>query len=803
MKRTKFRRALLALLLAVTMLLPAVPAVRAANEGKCKVCGTTCTQIILKQANCHEQGVVEYICVNSKCAAYKESILEKTEIDPSNHDSICSDNGDGLTHTAHCIYHPDYKNDKEEHTFVNGYCTKCAAADYSQAVIVIEDEVEMYADLNDTQVQLSVGKVAIMVGNVDITRNYTISYSWADSTGKVVGTGETYLLPANATAKETDLIYGCYVMAMPKSGSVGKHITASCMVTVHVRDMITASAIVGSRDEAFSLGQTNAATTVSVFEQIYRSVYEGSEGTPLYVVFDTPPTSEIGQMMVDNSRYYFAAQEGQKKLSDVKFYPFETAMGTYTIGFTVYDNKGKAFTGMLTITVERELASLDVAYYAQQGEAVSLDSDDFISFWKEKYPLGTLKQVLLRQLPDIAEGVFYYNYSGASAVNTVLKSTDILHTVLSSSDQYLIDGVTFIPAGKFTGQIVVPFDMYGMTELGHFMMESGELSIFINAGAVGEINISMTNGTAKKLSADDFLAVYRSVTGKTDGSFSIKLLDVPVNGALYADYTESKHDTALTAKNVSDYTFYYKSDLSREIGDLTYVSNKSNKTLTDTLRYLACDEKGGFLYMGEIVFTCKSSVVTYTKSFTDVKKSDWFYTYVMDLAEAGVIDGFEEIVDGKIVYSYRPRNPEPSKTENDHLYQVTYAQALKLIMLAVGYDEQAKTGKHWASGYLDKAIEDSLISNVLTESRLDDPISRNMVAQIAARAMKLPKSARTESPFKDVSMDSVYAPYILALYDAEIITGSEENGELVYKGTTRINRAEMATIVWRIYNYKA
>lgn len=790
MKKRKLMRSLLTLLMAVVMLLPAVPVVRAASDGKCAVCETACTQIVLKQANCHEQGVVEYICVNSRCSAYKASVLEKTDIDPNNHDTICTDNGDGQTHTAHCIYHPDYKNDSEVHSFVNGYCAKCAAADYSQAVIDIAEEIELYADLNDSQMKLSVGQIAILVGNVDVTRNYTISYSWADSTGRVVGTGETYTLPASATAKEGDLIYACYVMAMPKSGSVGKHITASCMVTVHVRDMIAANAVVGSRDTFFTLGQTNAATTVSVYEQIYRAIYDGSDGYPSYVVFGALPESDVGQLVVGDGKYYFTAQSGQQSLSDIKFYPYENGRGTYVVSFTAYDTKGKAFSGMLTITVEREMGSLDVSYFAQSGEAVQLDSADFISFWLEKHPRGTLRQVQFRQLPTAAEGVFYYNYSAAAATNTVLKNTDVLHTILSNVNQYLIDGVTFLPASKFAGQVVVPFDMYGLSELGQTVMLSGELSIFINAGKVTDINVAMTNGTAKQFSSGDFLAVYRSVTGKTDGNFSVKLLDVPQNGALYTDYTGSARDVALTAATISDYTFYYTSNLSREIDDLTYVSTKSNKTLTDTLRYIVCDDKGEFLYMGAIVFTCKSAVVTYTKSFVDVKKSDWFYTYVMDLAENGVINGFEEKVNGETISSYKPQD------------NVTYAQALKLIMLAVGYTEQAPTTGHWASGYLKKAIEDELISNVLTESRLDDQISRNMVAQIAARAMKLPKSTRTESPFSDVAMNSVYTPYILSLYDAEIITGSEENGELLFKGTTKITRAEMATIVWRINNYE-
>lgn len=786
MKKRTMRRSILAMLLALTLLLPTVPVVHAAHDDKCEVCGTVCTQIVLKQANCHEQGVIEYICVNSKCQAYKVSVLEKTDIDPNNHDAICHDNEDGLTHTAHCIYHPEYKNDKEAHVFVNAYCAKCAAADYSQATIAMDNEVTIYADLNDLQTQLSVGKVAIMVGSVDITRNYTISYSWADSTGKVVGTGETYQLPANVTAQEGDTVYGCYVMAMPKSSSVGKHITASCMVTVRVRDMVSANAIVGNKDTDFTLGSTNATTTVSVWDQLHQAIYNGSTGYPSYIVFESAPKTEVGQLIVDGNKYYFNAKSGQNKLSDVKFIPESSGSGIYTVSFSAYDDQGKVFPGVLTIIVERELGSLDVAYFTEQGEPISLNSDDFADFWLEKNPGGVLKQLYLKQLPDSSEGTFYYNYNPASNNNTPLRQSDLLHLVLSHNNQYIIDGVTFVPAGKFSGQLIIPFDMYGLTSGGFYVQESGELSIFVNSGVVDNIEISMTNGTAQTFPADDFRTVYQTVTGRTDDAFSIKLLDVPENGALYVDYTSTANNKALTADTISDYTFYWHNEFSREIADLTYVSNKSNKTLTDTLRYIACDDKGEFLYMGEVVFTCKSAVVVYTKSFTDVKKENWFYTYVMDLAEEGVIDGFEEKVDGKTVFSYRPQQ------------NVTYAQALKLIMLAVGYPTQDPTTKHWASGYLQKAIDEQLISSVLTESRLDDQISRNMVAQIAARAMKLPKSTRTESPLKDVSMTSVYTPYILSLYDAGIIEG-DQNGN--FNGTDKITRAEMATIVWRINNY--
>lgn len=787
MKRFKFRRSVLAVLLAVAMLLPTMPLVRAASDATCDTCGRPCSQIVLKQANCHEQGVVENICVNKDCAAYNKSVLKKTDIDPANHDTICTDNGDGLTHTAHCRYHADYKNVKEDHIFVNGYCSKCAAADYSQAVIVMTDELELYVDLGSNDSSLSIGKVAVMVGNVDITKNYIISYSWVDSNGTVVCTDESYRLPVSVTAQAGDHIYGCFVMALPKSGTAGKYITASCTVNVYVRDMITVSAVVGSKDAPFRLDQTNSATTASILQQIYQAVYQSSDTYPSHVVFGEKPKSDVGELLVGTENYYFTAKDKQLKLSDVTFVPSDESSGSYSISFTAYDNKGQSFPGMLTIVVERDLGTLDVAYFVQQSEPVSLSSADFSAYWQKKYPGGALKTLCFSKLPEASEGILYYNYNPYSGTNTIVKDTDLFFTVLSNATQYLIDGLCFVPAAKFTGLVSIPFDVYGLRADGFYVQESGTLSIFITSGEVVDVTYNLKPGEKLTLSAADLLAVYRIATGSTSSNFSIKLLDVPEYGTMYIDYTGTVRDKALTAADVSDYTFYYSSDLSREIEDLTYVAPKLDKKATDTLRYLVCDDKGEFVYIGELSFATEKPAPVYTKSFPDVKATDWFYTYVMDLAEAGVINGFEEKVDGVTVTSYKPQD------------NVTYAQALKLIMLAVGYEEQAPTGKHWASGYLTKAQEDALISTVLTEARLDEQISRNMIAQIAARAMDLPKSTRTESPLKDVAMNGVYTPYILSLYDAGIITGDDNN---MYNGTNKITRAEMATIVWRIMNYE-
>lgn len=166
--------------------------------------------------------------------------------------------------------------------------------------------------------------------------------------------------------------------------------------------------------------------------------------------------------------------------------------------------------------------------------------------------------------------------------------------------------------------------------------------------------------------------------------------------------------------------------------------------------------------------------------YLDMKqdRSDWYYLYVRDLSIAGVVNGFPG-------YVFQP--------EDD----VTWGQALKLIMLATGYEVQEPTDSHWASGYLTKAEADGLVS-ASQEVDLDDPITRLDVAKIAAKALKL-ESVSIKSPFIDTS-----AMPVLELYVAKIVEGSfNTNGERQFLPDDPISRAEITTIIWRINNYTA
>ena len=159
-------------------------------------------------------------------------------------------------------------------------------------------------------------------------------------------------------------------------------------------------------------------------------------------------------------------------------------------------------------------------------------------------------------------------------------------------------------------------------------------------------------------------------------------------------------------------------------------------------------------------------------------RSDWYYTYVRDLSIAKVIDGYPG-------YIFQPKG------------EVTWGAALKLIMLATGYDAQTPTGTHWASGYLTKALADGLVTED-QKINLDAPLTRLEYARVAYKALGL-KESKIATPFSDTDDTAV-----LALYEAKIVEGTEmSDGTRQFAPNDNITRAQISTVIWRINNYRA
>lgn len=157
--------------------------------------------------------------------------------------------------------------------------------------------------------------------------------------------------------------------------------------------------------------------------------------------------------------------------------------------------------------------------------------------------------------------------------------------------------------------------------------------------------------------------------------------------------------------------------------------------------------------------------------FTDLNSNQWHYSYINDLFNSGIINGYE---DGM----FRPDR------------SVSCGETLKMILLAAGYPEQSQTSEHWASGYYDLAIQQGIIDETdFSAYQLDVEISRKTMAKIAANSLGL-----TDYPMFPVYNDTEDM-YAAILYYYEITEGYEDG---TFRPDRELTRAELSTIVWRI-----
>ena len=78
----------------------------------------------------------------------------------------------------------------------------------------------------------------------------------------------------------------------------------------------------------------------------------------------------------------------------------------------------------------------------------------------------------------------------------------------------------------------------------------------------------------------------------------------------------------------------------------------------------------------------------------------------------------------------------------------------------------------------------------------DPPITRAEVAKILVNAIKLEKNPNGTSSFADVAATSDFAPYIEALKDNKIISGTTST---TYDPNRNIPRTEVSRIIYRTF----
>ena len=182
------------------------------------------------------------------------------------------------------------------------------------------------------------------------------------------------------------------------------------------------------------------------------------------------------------------------------------------------------------------------------------------------------------------------------------------------------------------------------------------------------------------------------------------------------------------------------------------------------MEYVTTELKG---VIGE-QYAAPQGRISYFNPFSDVKTTAWYFNYMINLYEDGVIAG-------------------TSATTYDPSASLTWGAALKLLLVSHG-DLKAEdaTGADWLKNTLAKAVELGLAPEDVDGKAL---ITRLAFCQTAAKLNKLEES-KNDSIFTDCKDG-----YVMALVDAEVITGMTEN---TFEPEALLTRAQIAKIIYQL-----
>ena len=556
------------------------------------------------------------------------------------------------------------------------------------------------------------------------------------------------------------------------SGSVELSFTAYGGTGTRTNQNVTGTLVITSGKSSSAKGDitytVKAGEEVAFDDADFEKIYENSRctGSLKYVEFSRPDSafnnagtlySRYGKRnetaftrssLSSNKFYYGDSDYGDYDLDELSFVADKSFSGSVELSFTAYGGTGtrtnQNVTGTLVIAtgtsagVSRYVGN--IRYNTTPSTALQINANDIARLFR-KYTSGEALQYLtLTSVP--ATGSLYYNYYNTSKYGSAqmpLTASTAGNVVFSyspaSASEYDLSELTYIPSGSnyctslgFTG-----YSSNGTTV-------SATILISVTASPVSEVYSVTTKGTSVNFPANSVYSAVASATGF--GLSSIQLLELPASkaGVLYSGSYAADVTTA-----------YSYGDGTGSMSQLRFIPN-SGFTGSVSIPYVALNSSGTAIGSGVVSI----GVVDSVKKFTDISTSTWCYKYVTELASANVISGYSN-------GTFQEKNT------------ITYGAALKLIMLAAGYSEQAPTVKGSTfSGYLAKAKADGLVSG---NPKLNGPITRLQIAQIAAKALKLSTTGLpSKKPFTDTN-----DVYVQALNAAGIIEGYFSNGTSTYK----------------------
>ncbi len=524
-------------------------------------------------------------------------------------------------------------------------------------------------------------------------------------------------------------------------------------------------------DEFFRKSYSSSTLDYVVFDVPGNLEFPDSCGT-LYTAYGTSYSTSFSRSGLQGVRFYYDAADARKgdyALNELTFAAANSfTSGKVTLRFTAYGDNGRSLEGVLVITPSTAGASSNlvgsVRYAVTSGTNVQINANDLARYYKTAYPAGTLQYVVLGDVP--ATGALYYNYYGASSYGsttreqlTAANRSRSLYMSPATTAEYALTELTYVPSGS-NYCASIPFTAYGTNG----QSVTGGILISVTNKTVSEVYGPTPKNTAVTFPASSIAAAVAAATGTTPSGIQLLKLPAANVGAIY----EGSGNTPASTTTVYGYNTGVQ-----QLGQLRFVP-QTGYTGPVEIPYVALNASNVPIASGMF----SMGVLNTNKKFGDINAATWCYKYVTELADATVIDGY---ADG---------NFKPDST-------ITYGAALKLIMLAAGYPEQAPTtAGSTFSGYLAKAQADGLVTR--SNVALNGPITRLQVAQLAAGALRLDiNNLSSVKPFTDTS-----DVYVQALNAAGIVEGYFNNGTSTFRPSNTLTRGQVSPIVWRMQNYR-
>lgn len=514
--------------------------------------------------------------------------------------------------------------------------------------------------------------------------------------------------------------------------------------------------------------------SASDFRSWWRDSY--SRGDLDYVRFSTPSNGSLyidydrsNSKTVGSTNCYYSPSSSQTGINDLTFVPSSSSTRSASVRFTAYgttSSSSSSTTSMSgTVTITYSGADVATITYTTTGtKSVNLSASDFTGRYRDvmgaSAPSNTT--IRFRSVPS----------SGTLAIgSTSLTSSNIssYNFSTSSSGSNRISDVKYTPKSNSSYTETVNYDCY----TGSTLRFSGTITFKNTAENTVTTNVavsySSTGGNVAFNAADFIVGKGSAMAGSNYVVFG-----APSSGSLYVGSTPLASGTKVS---------YVAASGMQLLGSVSYHP-AAGFNGTATVPFTAYNANGTQAASGTVSIRVTQQTNSNTNnrtSFADVRSTDWFYNDVTTLAQANIVNG-----------------------RNDGLFHpadaVNYGEALKLILLAAGYQQQTEgTGAAWAQNYLNLAVAQGLLPGSASNYTLSAPMNRTTIAVVAAKALKLTPVTNEASPYAD-AVDA--EGYVLALTKAGIVQGDASSGKQMWNGSDNLTRAQISRIVYNVYKYR-